>query len=65
MEQERRYAKTGAAVRGVARRLVDVIRLNHELRVKALATDPSVPTASPGTKWDQANSDPVMSDAVR
>jgi hypothetical protein len=41
------------------RRATNVIMCNHEIRVKTKATAAGVPTSTPGTKWDQANSDPV------
>jgi hypothetical protein len=42
-----------------ARRAANVILCNAELRVKTKATSAAVPTTTPGTKWDQANSDPI------
>ncbi len=56
-EQLARYGD--GAKRSAARRTNFGLSWHHDLRCSALAIGPSVPSASPSTKWDQANSDPV------
>ncbi|HMP82612.1 MAG TPA: hypothetical protein PKA41_07935 [Verrucomicrobiota bacterium] len=48
-----------------ARRLTDIIKINHEIRVVNLITS-SVPSAAIQTKWNTANSNPIADvDAAR
>jgi hypothetical protein len=54
-----KYASFLAADQAAVDMLVDMILIGHERRVRDIATNTAnVPNASPGTKWDQANSDP-------
>jgi hypothetical protein len=54
-----KYASYLAADQAAIEMLVDMILIGHEKRVRDIATNTSnVSNASPGTKWDQANSDP-------
>jgi len=53
------YASAFDAERGAMQTNTRIIMLNKEIRVKNLVTGAGVPTSSPGTKWDQANSDPI------
>lgn len=53
------YGSVFNAQRVASERATNIVAVNHELRVKALATGGSVPNSSPSTKWDQANSNPI------
>lgn len=41
------------------RRALMIVHYNHELEVKALMNGVGIPSATPGTKWDAAGSDPI------
>ncbi|MEM9235195.1 MAG: hypothetical protein AAGB14_00350 [Verrucomicrobiota bacterium] len=53
------YASAFDADRGKIQRGTRVLMLNKERRIHALVTGAGVPTSTPGTKWDQANADPI------
>ncbi|HEY1170238.1 MAG TPA: major capsid protein [Verrucomicrobiae bacterium] len=57
--ERKKYARSFDADASAMRRAMNVLMVNHEVRVKAKATGASVPTSSPSTKWDSANSDPI------
>ena len=58
-EDRAKYASYLAADLAAARRLTDIIKINHEIRVHSLATDTTkVPNATISTKWDDSSSDP-------
>jgi hypothetical protein len=53
------YGGTFPAQQIATERAVRIVLWNHENRVKALATSGAVPSSSPSTKWDAANSTPI------
>lgn len=57
--ERKKYARSFDADRAAMRRAVNILMMNHEIRVKDKATGAGVPTAGVGTKWNAANSDPV------
>lgn len=58
-EIRKRYANYLDADAAAANRIADTLKINRELRVKALVTDTAVvPNASPAVKWDQAGCNP-------
>ena len=57
--ERKKYASYLDADLAATRRCTNVIKLNHEIRVKDLAVSGAVPSASPSTKWDADGSDPV------
>ncbi|MBU98252.1 MAG: hypothetical protein CL429_04070 [Acidimicrobiaceae bacterium] len=57
--QRSKYASQFDADVAAIRRAQVVVRYNHELAVKALVDAGTVPSASPGTKWDASGSDPI------
>lgn len=58
-EDRKKYASFLDADVAAAKRLADIIKVNRELRVKALVTNTAtVPNASPAIKWNVANSRP-------
>lgn len=60
-EDRAKYASHLAADMAAVRRLTDIIKINHEIRVKAKATDTAVvPNAAIGVKWDDAASNPKV-----
>lgn len=58
-ENRRKYAKQIDADRAAMRRNAHVILFNHEVRVHTLFHSGSVASSSPGTKWDDPDSDPI------
>lgn len=58
-EWRKKYARQIDADRAAISRNAATILYNHELRVKALFTSNAIASATPGTKWDAANSDPI------
>jgi len=58
-EWRKKYARQIDADRAAINRNASTILYNHELRVKALFTSNAISNATPATKWDAANSDPV------
>lgn len=57
--ERKKYSLAFNADQAAVRRITDTVLYNHELRVKTAATGGTVPTATPATKWDAANSDPI------
>lgn len=63
-----KYASALDADAAAVRRGVNTILVNHELRVRDVvyAGSSGIPTSTPTTKWDQANSTPIQDvDAMR
>lgn len=57
-EIRRKYRTTIDADISAVRRNVEIMKVNHELRVLAKVQDNSVPDASPDAKWNESDSDP-------
>jgi len=57
--ERKKYASALDADTAAVKRAVDIIRINHEIRVRDLANSGSVTSSGVGTKWDAANSTPV------
>lgn len=57
--EREKYANSFDADAAAVRRVVGLLMLNREIRVRNLATGGSVDSSSPSTKWDAANSDPI------
>lgn len=54
----RKYANRFDADKAATKRLTDIIKLNHELRVKDLIDAASLEDATPTIKWNEPDSDP-------
>jgi|ERR1041384_2764021 hypothetical protein len=54
-----KYASALDADKAATTRATNIIMVNEELRVKALATSNAVPTSAAATKWDAAGGDPI------
>jgi hypothetical protein len=57
-EDRKKYAAYFDADISAVRRLVDTLRINHEQRVYARVTDPTVPTAAITVPWNDGASNP-------
>lgn len=58
-KDRQKYANVLSADLAATRRLTDIIKVNHELRVKAAATNKAVvPNAAVAVKWDDPASNP-------
>jgi len=57
-EIRRKYANRIDADISAVRRNVEIIKVNHELRVLAVVNGATVPNATPSVKWNEADSDP-------
>ncbi|HVY69674.1 MAG TPA: hypothetical protein VHH73_07070 [Verrucomicrobiae bacterium] len=57
--ERKKYANSFDADQAAVNRLVNIIRFNHEARVRDQATSGAVPTSSPSTKWDAGGSTPI------
>lgn len=57
-EEAAQYGTIFSAQKIASARATNTVLINHELRVKALATSGAVPTSSPVIKWNAANSTP-------
>lgn len=65
-ETRKKYANAFNADLAAVKRNVDIIRVNHEIRVKTLATGGSVPTAAVAQTWNNDASKPKQDvDAVK
>jgi hypothetical protein len=66
-EIRKKYANFLDADSAAANRIADTLKINRELRVKALVTDTAVvPNATPVIKWDQPDCNPKVDvDAAR
>ncbi len=57
--ERKKYARSFDADASAMRRAMNILMVNHEVRVKDKATSGAVPTSSPSTKWDASGSDPM------
>jgi hypothetical protein len=57
--ENKKYARPGAALAAATRRAEMIIMLGHEIRVQAMTTDASVPSAAIAVPWKDGASDPV------
>lgn len=65
-EDRKKYAAFFDADISAVRQIVDTLRVNHEQRVYASVTDPSVPTAAIAVPWNDGASNPKADvDAAR
>lgn len=65
-EEREHYALSIDADKAEIERLMNIILVNHEWRVRDLAIGATVTSSSPGSKWDAGGSDPIADvNAVR
>ena len=60
-EERAKYGSAVDADNAAVRRGVNTILINHEMRVRnKIVSSTAIPTSSPGTQWDLANSTPIQ-----